>query len=108
MRWVRWTKDFGLTFYEGYEVTNYRYYPRGRVSFIKEYEYMGTIHKNAFELVMDKCLIANDRIINSLLTGCNLSWDKDKIFVVNETEVNDEHYICHNAWCGNQKRKEAM
>ena len=106
MKWNRWAEEFGLVFDKGYEVTNYKYYPRGRVSYLKTYKYCGNVYENVFELVMDKCLIENDSLIEIILAGyCKLHNAVDRIFIVSETEVNDEHYICHNKWCGNESRK---
>ena len=106
MKWNRWVEEFGLVFDKGYDVTNYKYYPRGRISHLKAYKYCGNVYENAFELVMDKCLMKNNSLIDTILVKyCKLDKAMDRIFIVNETEVNDEHYICHNAWCGNEKRK---
>ena len=106
MLWEKWVKEFGLVFNDRSEVTNYMYYPRGRVSYLKEYEYGGSVYKDVFELVMDKCLTQNNTLIDNILLGhCRLSKAEDTIFIVSETEVNDEHYICHRPTCGNQKRR---
>jgi len=106
MKWNRWVEEFGLVFDEGYEVTNYKYYPRGRVSYLKMYNYCDNAYENVFELVMDKCLFKNDSLIEAILVdNCKLQKATDRIFIVSETEVNDEHYICHNKCCGNEERK---